>query len=90
MVIGGTEVSGDAAADPVGLDAVKDVNGVAGVMVMPDGVLSVVNGHEFGVTGGPGVGPGVKEGPLIELGANSVAVDPLAPGLNLSTHSEPI
>ena len=55
---------------------------------MSDGAPTMANGCEFGVAGGPGVGPGVEEGPLIELGANSVTVDLLAPGPSLDTHSE--
>ena len=64
-------VDGNVAADAVGLYAGTDVNGVADVVVMPDGVLTIADGREFGVAGRPGVGPGVEEGPLIELGANS-------------------
>ena len=88
MVIGGTEVGGDAAADAVGLDAATDVHGVAGVVVMPVGVLTIADGCEFSVTGGPGAGPGIGEGPLIELGADSVPVDLSVPGPNLYTHPE--
>ena len=88
MVIGGTEVGGDAAADAVDLDAETMVNVVADVVVMSDGVLTIADGHEFGVAGGPGVGPGIGEGPLIELGANSVPVDLSVPGLNLYTHAK--
>ena len=76
------------AADAVGLYAGTNVDGVADVVVMLDGVLTVGDGREFGVAGGPEVGPGVEEGPLIELGANSVTVDLLALGPNLNTHSE--
>ena len=48
----------------------------------------MANGCEFGVTGGPGAGPGIGEGPLIELGADSVPVDLSVPGPNLYTHTE--
>ena len=90
MVIGGTEASDVAAADTVGLYTMTNVDGVAGVVVMPDGVLTIADGREFGVAGGPGVGPGVEEGPLIELGANILTVDLLAPGPNLDTHAKVI
>ena len=90
MVIGGTEVGGDAAADAVDPDAETMVNVVAEVVVMSDGFLTIVDGREFGVAGGPGVGPGIGEGPLIELGADSVPVGLLVPGLNLDTHAEVI
>ena len=83
-------VVSDVAADIVGLYAMTDVDGVADVMVMPDGVLTVTYGLELGVADGPGVGPGVEEEPLIELGADSVAVYPLAPGPNLHAHSKHI
>ena len=66
------------------------VNVVVEVVIMSDGVLTIADGHEFGVTGGPGVGPGIGEGPLIELGAESVHVDLLVPGTNLDTHAEVI
>ena len=78
------------ATEAVGLYAGTDDDGVADVVVMPDGVLTVADGLEFGVTGRPGVGPGVEEGPLIELGADSMTVDLLAPGPNLDTHAEVI
>ena len=55
---------------------------------MLDGVLTMADGHEFGVAGGPGAGPGIGEGPLIELGADSVPVDLSVPGLNLYPHTE--
>ena len=72
------------------LYAGTNVDGVADVVVMPDGVLTVSGGLELGFADGPWVGPGVEEEPLIELGADSVAVNPLAPGPNLDAHSEPI
>ena len=55
---------------------------------MSDGVLTIADGREFSVAGRPGVGPGIGEGPLIELGANSVPVDLSVPGPNLYTHTE--
>ena len=88
MVIEGTEAGSDAAADAVDPDAKTMVNVVVEVMIMSDGVLTIADGREFGVAGGPRVGPGVEEGPLIELRADSMTVDLLAPGPNLDTHSE--
>ena len=90
MVIGGTEAGGDAAAGAVDPDAETVVNIVVEVVVMLDGVLTIADGHEFGVAGRPGVGPGIGEGPLIELGAYSMTVDLLVPGPNLDTHAEVI
>ena len=90
FVIGGTAFGGNVAAQAMGLYAGTDVDGVANVMVMSDSVLTIADGLEFGVTNRSGVGPGVEEGLLIELGADSLAVDLLAPGPNLNTHSEPI
>ena len=90
MVMEATEAGGDAAADTVDLGAKTVVNVVVEVMIMLDGVLTMADGHEFGVAGGPRVGPGIGKGPLIELGADSVPVDLLVPGLNLDTHAEVI
>ena len=88
MVIEGTEAGGNAAADAVDLGAETMVNVVVEVVIMSDGVLTMANGGEFGVAGRPGAGPGIGEGPLIELGDNSVPVDLSVPGLNLYTHTE--
>ena len=88
MVIGGTEAGGDAAADAVDPGAETMVNVVVEVVLMLDGVLTMADGHEFSVAGGPGFGPGIGEGPLIELGANCMPVDLSVPGPNLYTHTE--
>ena len=90
MVIDGTEASGDAAADAVDLDPKTGVNVVVEVVIMSDGVLTMADGGEFGVAGRPGAGPGIGEGPLIELGANSVPVDLSVPGPNLYPHTDSI
>ena len=90
MVIGGTAVCSNVAANVVGLYALTGVNGVADVMVMSDGVLTIANGHEFCVTGGPGGWTRDWRRALIEFGADSVPVDLLVPGPNLDTHAEVI
>ena len=66
------------------------VNGVAGVIVMMGDVLTVADGLGSGVAVGTGLDQGVEEEPLIEHGADSLAVDHLTPGPHLSTHSKPI
>ena len=88
MVIWGTEAGGDTAADTVDIGTKTVVNVVVKVVIMSDGVLTMAHGGEFGVTGEPGAGPGIGEGPLIELGADSVPVDLSVPGPNLYTHTD--
>ena len=61
MGMRGSAVGGNVAADSVGLYAVDGVDGVAGVIVMLDGVLTVADGLGSGVAVGTGLDQGVEE-----------------------------
>ena len=88
MVIEGTEAGSDATADAVNPGAETVVYVVVEVVIMSDGVLTMADGGEFGVTSKPGAGPGIEEELHIELGVNSVPVVLSVPGPNLYCHTD--
>ena len=88
MVIGGTKVGSDVAADNIDLGVKSRVNVVGKVVIMSVGALTMADGGEFGVASVPGAGPGIGEELHIELGVNSSPVVLSVPGPNHYPHPD--